>query len=498
MVNLGSGVSQECVNLITMKLKTLVNILVVGVVLCWASGAFAVPITDTDDWSGTYYKGSKIGFNHARVKVGQGSIDVHTKMYFRLKSGQHDQSTILTQDTTLTPDLRLKSFVLLQEIMGKRQEVVGRVEGSKLILEVSGRGFNRKQTIDFPSGIYPSTTVWLNIMKDGLEVGKKGKFNLLIEAFRMVMPMTYEILRKETIQFDGKKVDTFVVQQKFSGMTTTLWANAEGHVLRERSLTDFESIRETKEVATRLSDKPMSVSNFITLSLVKIKQPIASSNNKGRLKLKLFNVHGPKSIPQDHRQKVLKTEKNGEESYTTTLLIEREPKAPVKRVSLPVPTSRYKDYLKDAPEIQAQHPLIRTLAQDLVAGQKDAWQAAKLISTWVYDNLDKVLVDSFTALDALHDRRGECQSHTNLFTALARAAGIPTKVVNGLVYSQEFKGFLYHAWPEVWVGEWRALDPTLGQHHVDATHIKLSEGNYAGALKLMEFIGQVNIELLEQ
>jgi hypothetical protein len=481
-----------------MKRKILFVILMVGMSLLWASGVYAVPITDTDEWSGTYYKGSKIGFNHARVKVGQGSIDVHTKMYFRLKSGKTDQSTILTQDTTLAPDLSLKEFVLLQEIMGKRQEVVGRVEGSKLILEVSGRGFNKQQTMDFPSGIYPSTTIWLNIMKDGLEVGKKGKYNLFVEAFRMVMPMTYKILRKETIQFDGKKVETFVVQQKFSGMTTTLWANAKGDVLRELSLTDFESLRESKEVATRLADKPMSVSSFITLSLVKTKRPITSSDKKSRLKLKLLNVHGPKSIPQDHRQKALKTEKKGEESYTTTLLIEREPKTPAKHVSLPVPTSRYKEYLKDAPEIQVQHPMIRTLAQNLVADKQDAWKAAKFISTWVYDNLDKVLVDSFTALDALHDRRGECQSHTNLFTALARAAGIPTKVVNGLVYSQEFKGFLYHAWPEVWVGEWRALDPTLGQHHVDATHIKLSEGNYAGALKLMEFIGQVSIELLEQ
>ena len=102
--------------------------------------------------------------------------------------------------------------------------------------------------------------------------------------------------------------------------------------------------------------------------------------------------------------------------------------APVKRVSLPVPTSRYKDYLKDAPEIQVQHPLIRTLAQDLVAGEKDAWQAAKLISTWVYDNLDKVLVDSFTALDALHDRRGECQSHTNAWSKSINLS--PHRIIN--------------------------------------------------------------------
>ena len=251
-------------------------------------------------------------------------------------------------------------------------------------------------------------------------------------------------------------------------------------------------------MATQLAGPPMSVSSFITLSLVKIKQPITASDDIGVLKLKLSNVHSPDSIPQDHRQKVLKTEKQGEESYTTTLLIHREPQAPVKRMPLPVPAGQYRDFLKEAPEIQVKHPLIRTLAKDLVAGEKDAWQAAKTISTWVFDNLDKVLVDSFTALDALHDRRGECQSHTNLFTALARAVGIPTRVVNGLVYSDHFEGFLYHAWPEVWVGEWRALDPTLGQHQVDATHIKLSVGNYAGALKLMEFIGQVRIELLEQ
>ena len=70
--------------------------------------------------------------------------------------------------------------------------------------------------------------------------------------------------------------------------------------------------------------------------------------------------------------------------------------------------------------------------------------------------MEKALVDTVTAVDALRERRGECQSHTYLFTALARVAGIPTKVVNGLVYSEDYGGFLYHAWPEVFVGQWRA------------------------------------------
>ena len=464
-------------------------------VLLWAGWALALPITDSEEWTGTYYKGHKMGFNYSRVKVKDQEIDVHTNMFFRLKSGDTDQSTIFTQDTTLDKNLRLKRFVLLQELMGKRQEVIGRVEGDKLTFEITGRGFHKEETIDLPEDVVPSATVWLNIMKEGLHVGKKGRLKLLVESFKMVLPMTYQVLRKETIQFEGRNVETFVIEQKFAGMTTTLWANEKGEMLREFSLQGFESFRETEEKARDLGGEPMSVSSFITLSLVKLKQPIISPNNKDSLKLKLSSVHSPESIPEDHRQKILNTEKNGEESYTVTLLIQREPKAPTKMVFRPVSARGYQEYLKEAPEIQVKHPLIRTLAKDLVGDQKDAWKAAKLISTWVYDNLDKVLVDSFTALDALHDRRGECQSHTNLFAALARAAGIPTRVANGLVYSPEFKGFLYHAWPEVWVGEWRALDPTLGQHHVDATHIKLSEGNYAGALKLMEFIGQVKIEL---
>ena len=113
----------------------------------------------------------------------------------------------------------------------------------------------------------------------------------------------------------------------------------------------------------------------------------------------------------------------------------------------------------------------------------------------MYRNLAKELVDTVTALDALHERRGECQSHTYLFTAVARAAGIPTRIVNGLVYSQEYSGFLYHAWPEVYVGEWRALDPTFGQDVVDATHIKLTEGTQDGPFRLMEFVGKLKISI---
>ena len=183
--------------------------------------------------------------------------------------------------------------------------------------------------------------------------------------------------------------------------------------------------------------------------------------------------------------------------YISTVQINSEPEKPVRSANLPFKNIPDPIYLEDSLEVQSKNGMIRALARELTQGETDAWKLSLRINQWVFSNLKKELVDTVTALDALQQRRGECQSHTYLFTAIARAAGIPTKIVNGLVYSPEYKGFLYHAWPEVYVGEWRALDPTFGQDLVDATHIKLAEGKGDAVLKMMEFVGRVKIELIE-
>ena len=153
----------------------------------------------------------------------------------------------------------------------------------------------------------------------------------------------------------------------------------------------------------------------------------------------------------------------------------------------------YSKYLEETAEVQSNHKLIQALAKELSADEKSRWQLVKDINLWVHLNLKKEMVDTVTALDALIERRGECQSHTFLFAALARASGIPTRIVNGLVYSTDYEGFLYHAWPEVFLGEWKAMDPTFGQDRADATHIKLTENSNESPFHLMEFVGKIAI-----
>ena len=112
-------------------------------------------------------------------------------------------------------------------------------------------------------------------------------------------------------------------------------------------------------------------------------------------------------------------------------------------------------------------------------------------------NIAKEAADSFTATDVLHARRAECQGHAYLFAAFARALGIPTRIVNGIAYSADHGGFLYHSWNEAWIAGrgWQPVDATFGQAHADATHVKLIEGETAAELvPLVNLVGRVRVQ----
>ncbi len=61
----------------------------------------------------------------------------------------------------------------------------------------------------------------------------------------------------------------------------------------------------------------------------------------------------------------------------------------------------------------------------------------------------------------------------------------------------ELGGFYYHAWPEVHVGGWIWMDPTLDQTVADATHVKLLNGGIESWPQLLPFLGRLRIDVLE-
>lgn len=159
----------------------------------------------------------------------------------------------------------------------------------------------------------------------------------------------------------------------------------------------------------------------------------------------------------------------------------------------PVPAEDWMlPWLEDDPMIQSSDPSVKNLADSLTTGASDAWEAACAISRFVdayVENTPTVSLPS--SVEVLESARGDCNEHTVLFAALARAAGIPARVCAGIVYLSG--SFGYHAWPLVWVGEWVPMDPTFGQTVADPTHVILAEGSLESQYVITSVMGRLHV-----
>src|SRR4030095_16198509 len=162
---------------------------------------------------------------------------------------------------------------------------------------------------------------------------------------------------------------------------------------------------------------------------------------------------------------------------------------------LPVKESRVSSYLQPTPFLQSDHPRIQTLGAHIFNGETDAERAALKLKDWVYKEIAKQPTVSIpNALQVLESKKGDCNEHTVLFNAPPPAAGIPAKTVVGVVYLRG--AFFYHAWSEVWLGEWISLDSVLNQFPADVTHVKFLEGEIDRQLDILQLIGNLKIEVL--
>ncbi len=152
-------------------------------------------------------------------------------------------------------------------------------------------------------------------------------------------------------------------------------------------------------------------------------------------------------------------------------------------------------FLDAEPLIEVENAEIVALARRLRGSESNPRVVAERINKWVYDSLEKhITVGVPSALVALHSRRGDCNEHTHLYVALARAAGIPARVAAGLAFLDG--KFYYHAWPEIWLERWVAIDPTFGQFPADASHLRFEIGGLGKQAELLRLMGALNIDVL--
>jgi len=179
-----------------------------------------------------------------------------------------------------------------------------------------------------------------------------------------------------------------------------------------------------------------------------------------------------------------------------TLIVRRDSGAVLEaRYELPASDTTLRAFLDPEPLIQSDNARIRGRALAVIGRERNPARAAELLARWVAANVaDQVTASLPSAARALAGRRGDCNEHAVLYVALARAVGLPARTAAGLAYVDG--RFYYHAWAEVYLGDWVAVDPTFDQFPADAAHLRFSTGGLARQAELVRLIGRLKLEAL--
>ncbi len=140
------------------------------------------------------------------------------------------------------------------------------------------------------------------------------------------------------------------------------------------------------------------------------------------------------------------------------------------------------DALKPTVWLQSDHPKLKAIAGPVAKLPISDAQKMETLIQKARPYLGKVdFTGHYSALETMSRRAADCTDAAVLLAALGRAAGIPTRVASGLVYSREsYHGvsnvFMPHTWTLAWVdGKWRSFD--LALDNFDSTHIALTIGD---------------------
>lgn len=151
------------------------------------------------------------------------------------------------------------------------------------------------------------------------------------------------------------------------------------------------------------------------------------------------------------------------------------------------------------PDLLISSKDLRVAAQArIVAGtDRDPRRVASRLVHWVATAVRRERTDGIgDAAGVLERRRGDANEHTVLFVAMARALGLPARPVAGLVRAAGQPGYYYHAWAEVYLGDWVAVDPTFDQLPADAVHLRLAVGALVRPTDFARLLGRLTLEPL--
>jgi len=467
----------------------------------------------------TYYSlvlgGQQIGVASNQVDTLPESIRVDDLMLLEIPALGTLQRVEARTEAILSRTLRLQSFRAFLRGDGVRFGAEGTVSGDTL-LTITIESAESRQTLVVPLEreiVLPALLPLHLVFGTRPQVGQTYTVRLFDPLLLKERDIAVTIMAESTLvvpdsaAYDraaglwiAARWDTLQawrILQDMSGMTVAAWIDELGQVIEATSPVGFSMKRTAFEIAfenfrardATAADVDAGLGTDIIRQTAIASNVVLETGDIEELRVRLQGVDLTEFDLAGGRQTLL----------GDTLVIRRETEdqlRPDPDRHSPERVRQVGRYLQPDPLIQSRDPRIQALARQVVGRRRDDTRKVELISDWVYENIEKrVTVSVPSAVEVLETRRGDCNEHTVLYVALARAAGVPARTAAGLVYVGG--SFYYHAWPEVYLNGWVAVDPTLGQLPADAAHLRFTIGGLARQVELIKLIGQLHLEVVQ-
>jgi hypothetical protein len=437
-----------------------------------------------EQWMGVYHKDQKIGYTYSNLSPAGEQFAFTETSLLRLTVLDTAQTVRTSMRGHLGRDFALRDvdFELSSGVGHLQAKAV--VEGKQLRLTLQSGKDVTKQVLPLSEPLYLPEPLRASLSAGAMQAGREIEALVFDPTALRNDRMRIKVIGRERVPQTDSHVQAWRVTEEFRGLQTTAWIDSSGTVWREEGPMGFVLIRQTAEQATAQDWATQTALDVVASAAVPVARPIADARHRMTLSVRLSGINLD-SVPSDYEQV-----RDG-----ATVTVTRPALSSLQSYRLPYAGDDHAEDLAPTAFLQSDHPRIRATARAAMGQEHDALRAVTRLNDWVYQTLRKVPTISIpNALQVLDMGEGDCNEHAVLFAALARAAGIPTRVVAGAVYLDG--AFLYHAWCEVWLDQWVPIDPTFHQFPADATHIKFVVGGPEKHLAMLSVIGRLHIDVL--
>jgi hypothetical protein len=389
----------------------------------------------------------------------------------------------VSETTIETLDGKPIGFKATQKISTMDMSVEGNIASDgKMKIRVTNAGNTQELVQDFPKGAVMTEGLSLIFKRHGLRKDTSYSADLFSPSNLMAMKFSFTVGERKQIDLLGRVVELVEIKGEYflpeSGSTLFTYYvdddfNSQKMIMPIAGM-NIEVIACSKDFAM----SKLTVAEMVDTMVVRSPVPINNPENALEITYTLKPIKADASFrfPETDNQKVSKLSDGSVRVSVKPVKGERSYEFPYTGNDTVILKA-----LQSTQYIQADHPLIKALSQKCTQGKKSALDAALEIESFVSGYIDdkNLSVGYASALEVAKSRQGDCTEHAVLTAALCRAAGIPARVVMGIVYAQDGL-FMGHAWTEAYIGnKWIGLDAALkdARNGFDAGHITLSIGN---------------------